>query len=892
MLALAKINAACLAWQEGPIASRLLIPTALIMLGSIIVLGALLFLQGQKSAYILVQERNKILVNEVREQINSIFNNMVDSIRLVEDQWSEGDLESAESALLALRAQLSTYVTGLAIHGHHSDDGTVFVPSLLTSTGNLPEEPRNTEGDPFAKGVYTRFLGFSKYDKIPSIALYVPSINRQRILTAKIEIRPTWMSFDRIQLEQGSVALVYPYDLVLAHRDHELVGKSISEHPLFSGPATPTTSGVATYTRNGIQLEAAWAELGKLFPGWIFVEQDRSEILRPTRHLLSLTIFNTVTVFSVAILLLWGASKGITDPVRELSRAVDEYSNTDGGHIDLPKSNGPSEIRQLAATLQAAFDERNSAVVALNDTLADLQKSHADLIAESERARTYGALYEAVLSGTRQQAGFYSLPDGEIIGRTTAEGLVGYLFRRHPKTPDELLAAANDYFPDEEILIKISDPETSAGNKSVDVIYSAEIELKETTHLVTYLRISSKLRGFIVADMTIQRRLQQQLFQSQKMEVIGNLTGGAAHDFNNILSVIIGNLEMMATLNNTRDWEIYRSDAMDAALRGAGLTRNLLTFARRARLEPTVLDLNDVVSDMQGWAKRSIPENIDLELTLGSDLWSVHADLNMIISALLNLIVNSKDAMPGGGNITISTSNLDVVESLNASVKEDISPGRYVVLAVTDTGCGMPADQIPKIFEPFYTTKEPGKGTGLGLSMVVGFMKQSGGSIVVESECGAGTTFSLYFPALEHSAEMTNFLQLAPEPTSFRRARLLVVEDEPQLLAVTARKLTSVGHNVTTSQTGDEAVQIYLEEQNFDAVITDITMPGTLQGEQLVERLREITPELPAIFLSGYPEKTNVTDEQRHSRELWLRKPFRWNDLLSSIERLLTADTN
>ena len=892
MLVIAKLEAAYRAWQGGPIASRLLIPTALIMLGSIIVLGTQLFLHGQRSAYILVQDRNRILVNEVREQINNIFKNMVDSIRLVEDQWSVGDLGPAEATLLALRAQLSTYVTGLAIHGYESGDGTEFSATLLASTGILPPPPDNAHADPFAKGVYTRFLGFSKYDKIPSIALVVPAINHSRVLTAKIEIRPTWMSFDTIHLQEGSVALVHSNDLILAHRDRELVGKPISDRPIFPDPAKSAKSGVATYTRNGVQLEAAWAELGNLPTGRIVVEQSRSAILRPTQTLLALTVMNTASVFVVSLFLLWYSSKGITVPVQLLSESITRYANTNDSHIKLPISDGPREIRRLASTLQKAFDDRNSAVIALNNTLADLQTSHSDLVAETERARTFGALYEAVLSGTGQQAIFYSLPGGDIIGKASDEGLVGHLFRQHPKTPEELIAAVNVYSPGGETRVKIGDVDLASHDNSIDILYSAEIEMNEIVYLVTYLRISLRLRGFIVADLTTQRKLQQQLFHSQKMEVIGKLTGGTAHDFNNILSVIIGNLEMMGITDNDREFESYRSDAIDAALRGAGLTRNLLSFARRARLEPEVLDLNKVVSEMQGWAKRSIPANINLEIVLGAGLWLVHADLNMTISALLNLIINSKDAMPKGGNIKITTSNVYLAESLNASLNEDISPGAYVVLTVADTGCGMPKEQISKIFEPFYTTKDFGKGTGLGLSMVVGFLEQSGGSIVLESERGAGTTFNLYFPVFEGSIQTTENPGTSLEPANLRKARILVVEDEPQLLTITAKKLALAGHSVTTSSCGDEALQIFLEERDFDAVITDITMPGELQGDQLVNRLREMNPELPAIFLSGYPEKINVTNGQHNSREVWFRKPFRWEDLLSAIETLVTIDTN
>lgn len=244
-------------------------------------------------------------------------------------------------------------------------------------------------------------------------------------------------------------------------------------------------------------------------------------------------------------------------------------------------------------------------------------------------------------------------------------------------------------------------------------------------------------------------KLQTRLNQAQKMEAIGNLTGGVAHDFNNLLAVIQGNLELIQETDDKTRIQHHATAALKAARQGAGLTNQMLSFARQSRLEPVLLDLNDLVRETKAWASRVIPEDIAFGLDLAPDLWPIEIDRNLTQNALLNLILNAKDAMPGGGMLTIGTENADIDQPVTAGSGDEVAPGRYVLLTVRDTGKGISSVHMSKVFDPFFTTKPVGSGTGLGLSMVQGFMKQSGGAVRVVSRIGSGTVFSLYFRAME-----------------------------------------------------------------------------------------------------------------------------------------------
>ncbi len=388
--------------------------------------------------------------------------------------------------------------------------------------------------------------------------------------------------------------------------------------------------------------------------------------------------------------------------------------------------------------------------------------------------------------------------------------------------------------------------------------------------------------------------------QAQKFDTIGQLTGGVAHDFNNLLAVIMGNLELLE--DEIRGDKIDVSEALllieasiDATKRGADLTQNMLSYARKARLVPEMLDLNEVVRETEKWMRRTIASRIDIEIVLQAGLWPTMADKSSLQSALVNLIVNARDAFDGSGQVTIETSNVRVDEDYISDRSEDIKAGRYVMLAVSDNGRGIDPEIIDQIFDPFFTTKAVGKGSGLGLSMVHGFVKQSGGAVRVYSEVGSGTSFKMYFPAVATSKlDMTSEDKTAlVQPAQDRKGkRILLVEDRVEVIMVLQKTLEGAGFEVVTAPNGDEGYATYIRNQNFDLVITDIVMPGELQGPSMAQKIRGITPRMKFIFLSGYASEATVHGNGLTADDIRLMKPVSRVDLLNAVEKVLSRQIN
>ncbi|MGH1411893.1 MAG: ATP-binding protein [Pelagimonas sp.] len=400
-------------------------------------------------------------------------------------------------------------------------------------------------------------------------------------------------------------------------------------------------------------------------------------------------------------------------------------------------------------------------------------------------------------------------------------------------------------------------------------------------------RKSISLAG-VIQDISEYKLLAEKLRQSQKMEAIGNLTGGIAHDFNNLLGITLGNLELLKEDAHTTTSHKYVDTAIGATNRAADLTQSLLTFARKAPLTPKPLDLNESVRVTQSWATRVLPANVEVETSLFADLWTIDADHCTVENTLLNLILNARDAMQCGGKLTIETENLWVDQAYLQSHFEDLTPGRYVMLAVTDTGSGISKTDQERIFEPFFTTKELGKGTGLGLASVQGFMKQSGGMVQVYSELGYGTTFKLYFPARSSTTEVEGPKKRISKSIK-TRARILVAEDEPELRKLKVQALEAAGHDVISAHSGDHALKQYETSDQIDLLLTDIVMPGDIQGPKLAEVLREKQPNLKVVFMSGYPNGAALHMNELQAEDIRLSKPIKRNDLLAAIESALSC---
>jgi PAS domain S-box-containing protein len=391
----------------------------------------------------------------------------------------------------------------------------------------------------------------------------------------------------------------------------------------------------------------------------------------------------------------------------------------------------------------------------------------------------------------------------------------------------------------------------------------------------------------IVRDVTEQRRLQAQLLQAQKMEAVGRLAGGVAHDFNNLLTVIISYTDLLLEDLDRDDPKREDVAAVRKAAEGAAaLTHQLLAFSRKQVLQPRVLDLNATVASTEKLLRRLIGEDIRLVAKLGSGLGQVKADPGQVEQVIMNLAVNARDAMPAGGQLTIETANVEMDE---AYVRGHplAEPGRYVMLAVSDTGIGMDEQTKAHIFEPFFTTKEMGKGTGLGLATVYGIVKQSGGFIWLYSEPGQGTSFKIYLPLVEESAQRHATPAAAKLPRGTET--ILVVEDAPAVRAVTRQVLERQGYTVLEAPNGEAAFALATKHHGpIHLLLTDVVMPG-VNGRQLSEQLARPRPDMLVLFTSGYTDDSVVRHGILESGIAYLQKPFTPDGLARKVREVLDS---
>lgn len=395
----------------------------------------------------------------------------------------------------------------------------------------------------------------------------------------------------------------------------------------------------------------------------------------------------------------------------------------------------------------------------------------------------------------------------------------------------------------------------------------------------------------VTTEVTAQQTLSAnmtRLHNVQKQESLGRVAGGIAHDFNNLMAIVLGNTELMLSGETSEEPEVFLKEIQKASIRGGDLTKRLLSFARRSELVSEVMSLNQIVIDMNDLLRRTIPNNVEIRTTLMAGLWNCQADKNFLDSALLNLVINSRDAMPDGGTLTIETANVRITDDYIDERNEDLDAGRYVMLAVTDTGTGIDAKLLPQIFEPFFTTKPVDQGTGLGLSMVHGFAKQSGGTARVYSELGVGTSVKLYLSA-DDGKETLLSQKPIHIPEEKMSGQILLVEDEENIRRVVRIFLERAGFTVICASSGDEAYEIFLRDPDiFDLIVTDVIMPGTLQGPMLVRKVREIRDEISVIYVSGYPHEANVHGNGVRARDISLTKPIERSTFITAVKRAIS----
>lgn len=531
-------------------------------------------------------------------------------------------------------------------------------------------------------------------------------------------------------------------------------------------------------------------------------------------------------------------------------------------------------LQELNATLESRVRE----AVAERNVLADVVNGTDARIHVIDLDYRWLAI-NAMAAGEFQRL-FGVLPR---VGQSLLEALAG-----HPETLDRVQALWGRALAGEEFIEIASFGDVA---RYYEIRYSP-LRDTEGQMLGAYLfayDISDRLR-----EQERLKQAEEALRQSQKMEAVGQLTGGIAHDFNNLLTGINGSLELLRTrLSQGRYGEIdrYVSAALDASRRAASLTHRLLAFSRRQTLDPKSVDVNRLVVSMEDLIRRSVGPHITVEVVTAVGLWSTFIDAPQLENALLNLCLNARDAMPGGGRITIETANKWIDE--RASRFRDLSPGQYLSLCVTDTGTGMTPEIISRAFDPFFTTKPLGQGTGLGLSMVYGFVRQSGGQVRIYSEPGQGTTMCLYLP--RHYGDGGE--QLAEEPGCAQHGHevlasstVMIVDDEPTIRMLVGEVLADQGYSALEAPEGASALRILESDARIDLLVTDVGLPGGMNGRQLADAARLLRPQLKVLFITGYAENAIIGNGHLDPGMWILTKPFTMEALANRIHEMIERE--
>jgi PAS domain S-box-containing protein len=563
-----------------------------------------------------------------------------------------------------------------------------------------------------------------------------------------------------------------------------------------------------------------------------------------------------------------------------MTKAVQGFSRDEA--IALPTGGG-HEIGVLAREFEHMAAESREKTAALNREIEAQKKAQQALLESEQMARdvienALDAFIQTNQSGNivewnPQAEAMFGWSRQEALGKRVATLLLPESVQAHRQRMMELLLRSED---------------AAVGDRfEIDAIRKDGETVKIEVSLKLLRRASGHVFNAFVRDLTQKIAAEDQLRQAQKMEAIGQLTGGVAHDFNNVLTVITGTIEILAEEVSAKPTLAAIVKLIsEAADRGAELTAHLLAFARKQPLRPREVDVNRLVVDSAKLMRPTLGEHIEIRSTLMEQVWTASVDPGQLSSALLNLAINARDAMPDGGKLVLETKNVTFDEEY-AAANGDVQPGKYVMVAVSDTGVGIPAAIIDRVFEPFFSTKEVGKGSGLGLSMVYGFVKQSGGHIKVYSEEGHGTTFRLYLPRTDAPA-----VQLAePLPAEIEGGNetILVVEDDELVRAYVSTQLQGLGYTTLTAANGAEALAIADRGAAFDLLFTDVIMPGPLNGRQLAAEMLQRRSQLKVLFTSGYTENAIIHHGRLDSGVLLLAKPYRKLDLARMLRVALNS---
>jgi PAS domain S-box-containing protein len=598
---------------------------------------------------------------------------------------------------------------------------------------------------------------------------------------------------------------------------------------------------------------------------------EGEHLLASVRNVLYNNQLRRTTRMHVGVEILFGGQKYLITSERQqiLDLLLSTYETAVQKNLDLSRTQ--EELKRLNENLEHLVEERTAA---LRNEIAERRRAelhlleHAVLLDMASDAITIVDQNDVITYWNEGAERLYGWSKTEAIGKNIIELL-------QPIFPQPLEQIRQEFFRQGDWAGELSHVKRDGTRVTVESRWTLERHDGQRSNSIG-----------IHTDITNRKFLESQLRQSQKMEAIGRLAGGVAHDFNNLLTVIMGRAQLL--LGRVTDAKVRRDLDLirDAGSRAAALTHQLLAFSRKQVLEPRVIDLKALVVDAEKLLIRVIGEDIKLTVRSDPDLGTVKADPGQIEQVIMNLVVNSRDAMPQGGTVTLETANLNLDESYSRQHFE-VRPGRYVMLAVSDTGHGMDAETQSKIFEPFFTTKEKDKGTGLGLSTVYGIVQQSGGHIWVYSEPGQGTTFKIYLPRVDEPVETI----AQPQSKDDRGTEtILLVEDEQAVRELIREILELKGYTVLEAGSADEAIGICdAHDRPIDLVITDVIMPG-MNGTVLAGHLRSRLPHAKIIYMSGYTDAGIVDSGLLASGHAFLQKPIIADSLARKVREVLESE--
>lgn len=551
--------------------------------------------------------------------------------------------------------------------------------------------------------------------------------------------------------------------------------------------------------------------------------------------------------------------------------------------VGIFKIQAMGQLRERSAMLKSKVGAQTSVLAA---TRRDLQAEIGERQVLEEQLREANEEMQAIIDSS--PAAIFALdPDYKVtLWNAAAERIFGYQAKdvQGQETP---LVTAEDWAAFEDAFSRVSAGEVL---RQVDAIKrrkdGAEIEIRFSAAPL-HDRMG-QFRGvmYVAEDITRRRLARQQLIQAQKMEAVGQLTGGVAHDFNNLLTVILGGAESLVEqlADDPRLCHLAEM-TQTAALRGAALTQGLLAFSRRQSLDPRPIDIRDLVASTAALLERTLCENIKIELDVAGDVAPALADPVQLESALMNLAINARDAMPKGGTLMIEAANKHLDESY-AAESDEVNPGGYVMLAVKDTGTGIPADVMSRVFEPFFTTKALGKGSGLGLSMVYGFVKQSNGHVKIDSEPGNGTTVRLYLPRASEARDSRDDAAAVSFIPRGNGETVLLAEDNAEVRYVVATQLKDLGYQVHEVDNATQALEVLARTDRIDLLMTDIVMRGRMTGTDLAHEARKLRPALKVLLTSGFA-RTSAMAADADGSFGFLAKPYRKAELAQEVRSAL-----